>query len=380
MTISLFPFRQVSDAALLAQVRSLATAERQATAQLIAALAELDTRRLYLGEGCSSLFSYCTHVLHLSEHAAYGRIEAARAARRFPVILDLLTDGSINLTIVGLLASHLTAENHLSLLEQARRKSKRDVELLLASLRPRPDVPSSVRKLPVPKTTDVPITRSDDLLSSPSSSGDERHRLESDDSTQRAAAVQERALPTGPESVGTPRKERSVVAPLAPERYKIQFTASRDTYDKLRQVQDLLRHTIPNGDAAAIFDRALTLLLEDLSRKKLAWTTRPQPARKSRSRSRRLPAAVKREVWARDGGQCAFVGAPGRCTETRFLEFHHVVPYAAGGQTVSDNLELRCKAHNLYEAELYFSPRPPSVVREVGPTVCYRLSTRSGPS
>lgn len=195
----------------------------------------------------------------------------------------MLTDGSINLTIVGLLASHLTAENHLSLLEQARRKSKRDVELLLASLRPRPDVPSSVR-------------------------------------------------------------------------------------------------TIPNGDVAAIFDRALTLLLNDLSRKKLAWTTRPQPARKSRSRSRRIPAAVKREVWARDGGQCAFVGAHGRCTETGFLEFHHVVPYAAGGQTLSDNLELRCKAHNMYEAELYFGPSPPLVMSEGGPSVCHRFSTRSGPS
>ncbi len=51
MTISLFPFRQVSDAALLAQVRSLATAERQATAQLIAALAELDTRRSTSAKG-----------------------------------------------------------------------------------------------------------------------------------------------------------------------------------------------------------------------------------------------------------------------------------------------------------------------------------------
>jgi hypothetical protein len=292
----------------------------------------------------------------------------------------LLTDGSINLTTVGLLASHLTAENHSGLLEQARHKSKREVELLLASLRPRADVLTSLRKLPVPKTTDVPITRSDDLLSSPSSSSDERRRRESDDSAQGAAAVQERALATGPESVGTLRRERSVIAPLAPERYKIQFTASRETYVKLRQVQDLLRHTIPNGDVAAIFDRALTLLLEDLSTKKLAWTRRPQPARKSRSRSRRIPAAVKREVRARDGGRCAFAGAHGRCTETGFLEFHHVVPYAAGGQTASDNLELRCKAHNLYEAELYFGPREPPVVREVGASVCYRLSTRSGPS
>jgi len=77
----------LSDDALISRVKHLAAREREATALLIAHLAELDVRRLYLGEGCSSLFTYCTQVLHLSEHAAYGRIEAARAARRFPIIL-----------------------------------------------------------------------------------------------------------------------------------------------------------------------------------------------------------------------------------------------------------------------------------------------------
>ena len=72
----------LSNQAVIAEVVRLAGAERQATAQLVAALAELDARRLYLGEGCSSLFTYCTSVLHLSEHAAYSRIEAARAGRR----------------------------------------------------------------------------------------------------------------------------------------------------------------------------------------------------------------------------------------------------------------------------------------------------------
>jgi hypothetical protein len=57
-------------------------------------LGELDARRLYLGEGCASLFAYCTQTLRLSEHAAYHRIEAARAARLFPIILDLVADGT----------------------------------------------------------------------------------------------------------------------------------------------------------------------------------------------------------------------------------------------------------------------------------------------
>jgi 5-methylcytosine-specific restriction endonuclease McrA len=70
--------------------------------------------------------------------------------------------------------------------------------------------------------------------------------------------------------------------------------------------------------------------------------------------SRHVPAAVRREVWARDDGRCAFVGASGRCPETGFLEFHHVVPFAAGGATNAENLELRCQAHNAHEADRYF--------------------------
>ena len=95
---------RLSDPELLNEVKRLTALERQATARLIAALGELDARRLYLGEGCSSLFTYCTQVLHLSEHAAYLRIEAARAARRWPGILELLADGALHLTAIGLLA------------------------------------------------------------------------------------------------------------------------------------------------------------------------------------------------------------------------------------------------------------------------------------
>src|SRR6185295_6178265 len=133
----------LSDDDLVAKVRSLAGREREATVDLIAHLAELDARRLYLGAGFSSLFTYCTELLQLSEAEAYNRIEAARAARRFPVILARLAEGSLNLTTVRLLASHLTAENHLEFMDAASGKSRRAVEELLARHFPQPDVASS---------------------------------------------------------------------------------------------------------------------------------------------------------------------------------------------------------------------------------------------
>src|SRR2546428_10453682 len=90
------------------------------------------------------------HVFRFSEQETYNRIAAARADRRFPVTLDLLADGSINLTTVRLLAPHLTPENHRAVLEAARGKRTHEVEKIVASLAPKPDVADSIRKLPSP--------------------------------------------------------------------------------------------------------------------------------------------------------------------------------------------------------------------------------------
>lgn len=301
---------------------------------MIAHLAEIDSRELYLAEGFSSLFTYCLESLKFSEDGAYNRIVAARAARRFPAILERLASGSVNLTTVRLLAPHLTAENHGELLVEASGKRKREVEELLAQYFPQPPIPSSIRKLPTP----APPT--------PAAGGPTQPEPPSAPSTP--------VLPAAP--VPQPPSHRPIIAPLAPERYRVQFTASAETYEKLRRAQNLLRHQIPDGDPAAIFDRALTLLLDDLARKKLAATDRPRPSRGSSPGSRHIPAEVKRAVLLRDGERCAYVGKNGRCKERGFLEFHHVTPYAAGGEATVDGIELRCRSHNQYEAKLYFGP------------------------
>jgi len=146
---------------------------------------------------------------------------------------------------------------------------------------------------------------------------------------------------------------RPTETPLTPESYKLQFTISRETHEKLRRVQGLGRHVIPSGDPAEIFDRALTLLLQDLERRRCGAATSPRAARETVGSSRHIPASVKRDVWRRDEGRCAYTGREGRCRERSFLEYHHVQPYAAGGVAASANIELRCRAHNAYEASLF---------------------------
>jgi hypothetical protein len=218
-------------------------------------------------------------------------------------------------------------------LEQARHRSKSEIEELAAALWPRPDVPSFVRKLPPPRT------------------GSEAPPLE-DASAGEAASSRIGAF-RGPGAAFPPRSGE--VTPLAPDRYKVQVTIGAETLEKLRLAKDLLRHAVPSGDEAVILDRALSALLSDLAQKKFAAVGQPRPAGLPRPGARSIPAEVKRKVWLRDLGRCAFVGSSGRrCSERGFLEFHHVQPYALGGEATLANIELRCRSHNAYEARLLF--------------------------
>ena len=332
----------LSNTELLEEAQRLAGSERTATAALVRCLIEVEDRELHLAQGCASMFVYCTDVLHLCEGAAYNRIQAARTARKFPLLLERLADGSLTLTAVRLLGPHLTDSNCERVLTCAVHAKKRELEELVASLAPKPDVATVIRKLPQPSATPVGTALASEEVS--------------EKSNEPASCV-----PTPP----PPANAYPVIQPLAPGRYKLQLTIAKDTHDTLRQLQDLLRHSIPDGDPSRIVDRALKQLLEDVLRQKCGLTKHPRHNPQASSDSREVPAAVRRAVWKRDGGQCAFVGPHGRCTERAFLEFHHRQPFAAGGRATVENIELRCRGHNAYEAQLFFTC---DAVREHRPT------------
>lgn len=322
---------ELSDNQLIDEVARIVKTERAATAGLIACLAEFDKRRLHLGLGYSSLFAYCTQALHLSEDAAFSRIEAARAARKFPIVIAQLAAGDLTLTAVRLLAPHLTTASHKALLTEARHKSKREVEHLVAKYRPLPPLPSTIRQLPA-------------------------LRIDQPPTPQQEAHTAPCVCDQPPASLAPmPPSRRPLVTPLSDESYRLQITMSRATHDKLRKAQALMRHRIPSGDPATIFDNALDALLREIERVKCARVNRPRPETTDRVTSRAIPASIRRAVWKRDEARCVFEGKNRqRCGATDFLEYHHVVPYARGGKATVENIQLRCRAHNAYEAEQDF--------------------------
>ncbi|HKE18577.1 MAG TPA: HNH endonuclease, partial [Kofleriaceae bacterium] len=174
--------------------------------------------------------------------------------------------------------------------------------------------------------------------------------------------------------------------------YKVQFTAGAELHDKLVRAQALLRRQIPDGDLAAVVERAVSTLLRELERARFAATPSPRKSAAEADptpRSRDIPDPIRREVWQRDGGQCTFRDKHGRrCPARERLQFHHADPFGRGGDHGMANVRLLCAAHNSFQAELDYGAafmaarrgRPVSGGRagctmRTWPSTCVRSST-----
>jgi hypothetical protein len=313
---------RLSNEELLSGVCSLVGQGRTILARLLAYLGEVEERRLDLQSAYSSLFDFCLRRLGMSEDEACRRVAAARLVRRFPVALDLIERGEIHLTGLLMLRDHLTPEGGEQLLRAAAGKSKSELQHLLAGLFPRPDAPASIQ----------PLTGS---MASPGPIG--------------------QGL-TGTVMSSAAHPLRSRIEPLAPARYRLEFTASAELKEKLERAADLMRHTNPSGELSVLVERALDLLLAKLEKQRLAKVIRPRPAvLRPSTRPGYVPRSVRREVFERDGERCTFVDPGGRrCESSTWLELDHRVPRARQGADDASNLSVRCRAHNRLSAEEEF--------------------------
>jgi 5-methylcytosine-specific restriction endonuclease McrA len=221
-----------------------------------------------------------------------------------------------------MMREHLTPEGGEELLRAASGKSKRELQHLLAERFPRPDAASRIRAL-----------------------GAEPIAL---------PAMGPPLAATATPSTHHPRRSR--IEPLAPAKYRVEFTASEELEEKLRRAADLMRHSNPSGELSVLVERALDLLLAKLEKQRHARTTRavgetPRPS----TRRGYVSRAVRREVFGRDGERCTFGDECGRRCESRtWLELDHRIPRARGGADDAWNLTVRCRAHNRLSAEQQF--------------------------
>ena len=360
--------RALTDDQLIDSLRALVAKSNRTEAEILRLIQEVEARRLYLDRAHATLFSFCTSELGYSEDAAYNRIEVARAGVRFPAMLDALAEGRVHLTGLRLIAPHLTHENHAEVLARAAKKSKREIAELIASLAPKPAVEDSIRKLPVAHpAAAAPVSAPSPVPAIPAPPA-----LVTPPPSQLPP---ERRPVVAPPPSPLPPERRPVVAPLAEDAFRVQFTVSRAVKDKLREAQDLLAHQLPGGDLAKVVEKALDLLIAREKKRQFGAGVRPKKPVTSRSprpaspppaspppasprpasprpASRHVPAAVRREVFERDGHRCTFVDERGhRCEATGGLELDHLDGFARVGVHDAQRISVRCGPHNQHAAD-----------------------------
>ena len=303
---------------LLAGLSRLVKRSDELLSDLLAHLAELDERRLFLGLGFPSLFAYCTVSLGMCESSAGRRILAARVCRKLSGAFARVARGELNLSALCAMSPHLTSENAEELAAACSRRSRRDVEKLLAARFPRPDIRDSVRR----------------------------------------------------------------VEALSADRFGVHFTADSEFLELLEQARGLATHRLPGGDMSEVIKLGLKAFIREAERQRFAVGRKPRRTLGARDdvaakvgqtvaevrppggcggaqkQTRHVPAAVAREVYERDQRQCSFVSADGRrCGCRVFLELDHITPWAMRGASTVANLRLRCRAHNQAHARRYFGAR-----------------------
>jgi 5-methylcytosine-specific restriction endonuclease McrA len=365
---------KLDDATLLRQLSALVAGERSATAVILVHIAEVDLRRLYLPAAYSSMYAYCVGALGLSEGAAFRRVQSARAARRFPALFDAVASGRLHLTAISMLAPHLRESNADELIASAATcRSRSELQAWLARRFPAESAilpPAQVRVIGVatsvtPSATPLPLAPSlptASMSATPSPEVEANLRAElthKQPNSPIPGEVNWAVAPPATPPALAPRPGEPAprpAQPLAQPYFVLKVALGESTHAKLERAQVLLAHSVRVGQVADVLDRALDALLSKLERRRgAAEPGRERPPRTERTDGRGIPAAVRREVWARDGGRCTFKGAAGRqCEADRGLEFDHVRPVARGGDSTAANLRLRCRAHNQLEAERAF--------------------------
>ncbi len=305
--------RSLSDDSLLKSTLQLVQKERENTLEVLHHLREVERRSLFATLAYPSLFEYAVKELKYSASAANRRIASMRLLRELPEIEQKVESGVLSLSTLSQAQVFFRQESSSisskrEVLKSLENKSSREVERELVSRCAEPQrlMPEKLRavsathtelKLLVEETFLSKLDELRDCLGSKMPFASIKELL--DFAVDRAL---EEVKPKAPKSqtklktVETPKIEKNVVMVILGEN---------------------------KDDKQSTFERKKTP-------------------------TRYVPVQVKREVWERDKEQCSFVNPASkqRCTSKHGLELDHIQPHALGGRQTTNNLRLRCRAHN----------------------------------
>ena len=323
---------------LAGRLADLLRREQDALAEFLIALADFDRRRGWMELGHSSLFYFLHRELGLSKGAAQYRKTAAELVQRFPEIVEPLRDGRLCITSIVHLARVLTPENRREMIPNFFQRSKREAMAVAAALQPASAAPH--RDI-------VTALRPGGLPASDAAAP----ALGPAPGPEPAAAQAVQPVEPGATAASLVPKpaRRDAAEPLTADLSRPHITVSRRFLEKLQAARAALSHSRPSLRAEDILEAGLDLVLKrDAKRKGLVQKPRKENPRKENTPAEsHIPAAVKRQVWTRDGGRCQWpLESGGVCGSTLRVECDHRVALASGGASTVDNLRLLCRFHN----------------------------------
>ena len=331
---------RLRDAVLVLETKAFLKRESEALAQALARIAVIDERRLFAPAGHPSMYEFCVRELGLSESAALHRLNAARIARAHPMLFDAIADRRITLSIVLMLAEHLRVADAEELVAGVANKTRAQAQEWLAARFPQPALPTRVEIIASDGARSVADLGTTVALFDACATGQ----------VAPVRPVPTESCPTN--GIAEPLRAPARVSPRSEECVAYQFTVDRATHELYLRAQELLAGDVAPGDVAAVFAEALAALVKQREKARHGLHTATRAAASTPPRGRHIPARMRAEVHARDGGRCAFTTDDGkRCECRRDLQYDHVIPLARGGRTCVDNLRLLCRTHNRYEAE-----------------------------
>jgi len=322
--------------------------EKQNVALLIAHIAEMSRRKAELERGYKNMFEYCLKRLNLSEGSIALRLQVANVSRRFPQILVALAENRINLSVAGLLATHLDEGNVEQLLSDCAGMTKRAAEEYLVRLKPKPVFTSSIRRQPAPALIHAAV--------------------------QTTTRPSEGSLRPVEEPLKNPRRSTPpLLAPATPEQFNFRFAADRRFKEKLERLAEVLGVENPQKQMAELLERAVDLALDqkdpkrkrerrmDKERKRSFTEAKSRPdeiLKVAPQESRYLSSAVQERVHERAGYQCEYKSPDGRrCTSRTGLEIEHERPFAIFRSHDERFLRVLCRRHNRLRAEQVYGAR-----------------------
>ena len=344
--------KKLSNQQLLSRTKFLVQKERNTHIQILHHLDEIDSRKLYLELGFSSLFDYAIKELGYSEGAAYRRIKAMKLCRDLPDTESRLQSGKLSLSSACQLQAFFEKQAKKIKTEKSKKEDKKT------------DGISKIAQngFTISQQEFSTEGQKDNKPSLFLNIEEKKHLVKRAEGCSTRATM--KLLSQVDPSLSVSKEQARF---LGNRKVEIKLVIDESCHKKLEELKSFLSHKSPVLSHAELLSILLEEALEKHNprRKKVRKTMKKEKVtsaqkweyrNKSKQINRAIPTHLKKHIWERDEGRCTYVHpqTKRKCSSKHLLQIDHIRPFSLGGKSEVSNLRLLCAGHNQLRSEKTF--------------------------